>query len=606
MQSEQPLNNYPLAKDAYLAFDALTLRQLILDKLNASGVYTDQNFVGSNLASIVDIIAYSFHTLIFYLNRTSTESMFTEAQLYENINRIVKILDYNPIGYQTSLLAYFLDVTEPTGLQLLNNSTYIIPRYSYITLNNISYSLNSDIFFNRNSTQEPQSIATNDRFLYQGRFREYSPYIALGEANETMLLAVDKSIKIDHHNIHVYVYSDSKWSQYEKAANLYLENGQTRKYEMRLNGDKLYEFKFGDNINARQLQKGDIVRIYYLVSDGVSGVVGDRAFGSGTSTATPLSFFNTTAYRDIIYSLYSDDMGSNILIDKKVNYCKVYNTTGSTLPREYESVDDIKSSAPAAFRSQYKLTSENDYASFVKINFSNIVSDVLVMNNTSYMSEYMRYYYNLGLTTPSLNTRALYNQVLFGTPCNFNNVYIVVVPKAFGNSITYLLPQQKQLIKIAIDQLKVLTTQTVFVDPVYIACAVGLVSNTENFTVGLHKQTKIRVVKSADNKRSNDSLIADIVQIFSDYFDHNNCTLGQTINSRTVEQRILDIPGIERVSMYRVDDPTITFGGLGFFIWNNAFGAADRINTLGNHKLADFQFPYLFDLNDLAGKIEVV
>jgi len=606
MQSEQPPNNYPLTKDTYLAFDALTLRQLILDKLNTSGVYTDQNFVGSNLASIIDIIAYSFHTLIFYLNRTATESMFTEAQLYENVNRIVKLLDYNPIGYQTSLLAYYLNVSEPTGLQLINNSTYVLPRYSYITINNISYSLNSDIFFNRDTSQEPQSIGTNDRFLYQGRFREYSPYIALGEANETILLAVDKALKIDHHNIHVYVYSDNTWTQYEKAANLYLENGQTRKYEMRLNGDKLYEFKFGDNINAKQLQKSDIIRIYYLVSDGESGVVGSGAFGSDVPTATLLSFFNTTAYRDIITSIYNTDIGSNILIDKKVSYCSVYNNTGSTLPREHETVEDIKSSAPAAFRSQYKLTTEKEYANFTKINFSNIISDVYVMNNTSYMAEYMKYYYDLGLTTPSLNTRALYNQVLFGTSCNFNNVYIVVVPKAFGNSITYLLPQQKQLIKIAVDQVKILTTQTVFVDPVYIACAVGLISNTENFTVNLHTQTKIRINKSLNNKRSNDSLIADIIQIFSDYFDHDNCTLGQTINSRAIEQRILDITGIDRVSMYRVDDPSITFGGLGFFIWNNSFGAADRVNTLGSHKLADFQFPYLFDLGALTSKIEVV
>ena len=98
--------NFPLKQDAYAAFDAISLRNLIISRLNEQGVYTDQNYLGSNIASIIDIISYSFNTLMFYLNKTSTESMFTEAQLYENISRIVNVFDYKPIGYQTSTLAF--------------------------------------------------------------------------------------------------------------------------------------------------------------------------------------------------------------------------------------------------------------------------------------------------------------------------------------------------------------------------------------------------------------------------------------------------------------------------------------------------------------------
>ena len=71
-----------ISPNSYAAFDAMSLRSLIVERLNKQGVFTDQNYIGSNLASIIDIISYSFHTLMFYLNKTSTESMFTDCLLY--------------------------------------------------------------------------------------------------------------------------------------------------------------------------------------------------------------------------------------------------------------------------------------------------------------------------------------------------------------------------------------------------------------------------------------------------------------------------------------------------------------------------------------------
>ena len=68
--------DFSLNRDSYATFDALTLKQLIKQRLNDGGVFTDQIFEGSNISSIIDIIAYSYHTLLFYLNNTSSESLF--------------------------------------------------------------------------------------------------------------------------------------------------------------------------------------------------------------------------------------------------------------------------------------------------------------------------------------------------------------------------------------------------------------------------------------------------------------------------------------------------------------------------------------------------
>ena len=70
--STQPLADINLPKDSYIAFDAFSMRELILRRLKEQGVFTDQDQIGSNLASIIDIVAYSFKTLMFYLNKTLT------------------------------------------------------------------------------------------------------------------------------------------------------------------------------------------------------------------------------------------------------------------------------------------------------------------------------------------------------------------------------------------------------------------------------------------------------------------------------------------------------------------------------------------------------
>ena len=70
----------------YIAFDAISLREFIRTRLTESGLFTDQYLEGSNLTAITNIIAYSFHTLMFYLNKTSSESMFSEAQILSLIH----------------------------------------------------------------------------------------------------------------------------------------------------------------------------------------------------------------------------------------------------------------------------------------------------------------------------------------------------------------------------------------------------------------------------------------------------------------------------------------------------------------------------------------
>lgn len=128
--------DFNLPRDAYATFDALTIKSLIKDRLKDGGNFTDQDFEGSNISSIIDIIAFSYHLSLFYLNQTSSEALFDESTVYENLNRITKLINYKPTGYKTSVLSF-----NAVASDFLPQNIYTIKRYSYFTVNGITYSL---------------------------------------------------------------------------------------------------------------------------------------------------------------------------------------------------------------------------------------------------------------------------------------------------------------------------------------------------------------------------------------------------------------------------------------------------------------------------------
>lgn len=589
-------SNFEIPKGGYVAFDALSLRQLIVQRLNEQNVFTDQNFIGSNLAAVIDIVAYSYNTLIYYLNKTSTESMFTEAQLYENMNRIVKLVDYNPVGFQTSTLTFGCSAQAA-----LTQGIYTIPRYSSIIANNIPFSFNEDITFVKETNGvEDLNELSQQKLLFQGRYEEYPVYTAAGDNNETLTLDVG-GVLVDHFNIDVYVKPalTGTWRQYSKTVNLYLENSSAEKYEIRLNSNGRYEIRFGNNINGKKLETGDQVAVYYLVSNGANGEIGPNVLNNNSVLVN----YNTTQFNQILTDTLNNQY--RYLTNSEMTNVKFVNTTSSTLSQEKENVEQIRSAAPALYRSQYRLVTTTDYETFVKTNFANLLSDVKAVNNWDYVSGYLKYFYDIGIDAPAKTDRALLNQVLFSDACNFNNVYLIVVPKTASNGqFNYLFPAQKELINAGVQNTKMATTETTFIDPVYKAVSLGV--GDSSFTPADEDLCELTVTKASNSRRDNQAIINDIVNIISSYFSRNNLKLGQVLNIRELTQQILGIDGVSTFFTTRTDDPTIRTEGLSLFVWNPVYPGNDKIVTQNNVAFKYFEYPYFNNIALLSNKIKVL
>ncbi len=97
----------------------------------------------------------------------------------------------------------------------------------------------------------------------------------VGVAFETIALLPGNSVIVDNFNIFVYVFErqTGTYVEYRRVDSLFLFGPQDRVCEIRLNENKHYEVKFGDNITGRQLQGGDLIALYFLQSDGVDGQI---------------------------------------------------------------------------------------------------------------------------------------------------------------------------------------------------------------------------------------------------------------------------------------------------------------------------------------------
>ena len=187
------------------------------------------------------------------------------------------------------------------------------------------------------------------------------------------------------------------------------------------------DIKFGNSVNGRKLNQGDQIAVYYLKSSGTDGKVTKNTFNSSS-----LNIYNTSQYDNILTD--TQDTSLNFLTIETVLNTTISNTEDSTDFGEEENADEIKQNAPRFFSSEYKLTTKDDYKSFVERNYKNLVYDVTVQNNSDYTNDYLKYLNDeLGLTDYSLETNALFNQYYFADSSDANNIYLTIVPNLRKN-----------------------------------------------------------------------------------------------------------------------------------------------------------------------------
>jgi hypothetical protein len=572
------------------------MRDLIVSRLNESKIFTDQLYQGSNLSGLTDIVSVIFGSLMFYLNKTSSESFFSESQIYENINRIVKILNYNPAGRFTQNVPITL-----TASQYLPIGTYVIPRYSYLNLDGCSYSFNQDVFFSKTTNQtEYIENVSNNCLMYQGNFNELPPYTASGIEYETITLpALSDNLSIDHYNIHVYVKNSitNKWIQWERTEDIHNNTPSSRVFEARLNHNKEYEILFGDDINGKKLTMDDTVSVFYLSCKSTAAELPTGALRAGT----PLKTFNSLNFSQIVLDLQNISLNATTFeVYKNLEIGNDFPTTNFTFE---ESVEQIRNNAPKSFNMRKRLVTCEDYQYFISSHFPGLVKDCYVCNNDTFLESHLKYLNDIGISAPYLTKTVLFNQIQFASTCNFNNIYAYLLPQS--SNLQSLNIVQKQLILTEANKYKTLTSRIVPMEPVNILLDFYIKNPSIETTIKDSENCRLFLKKGKTANRSSSAIKLEAKAILQDFFSYNNTKLGYFLNMVELTSMLSGIYGVVDVLTGRTDIKT-KISQLSFLSWNETYPELDLRIINSNLQFEPFKVVKFSNLENILNKIEVI
>ena len=598
--------DYNLPQNAYVAFDAVSLKDYIVNRLNTNEKFTDQNYDGSNLAAVIDIIAYSYHVLLFYLNNTASEVNFDQASIYENMNKIVKLIGYKPAGKQTSIVP--INAVGSADMAIAN---YTIRKNSFFVADGVQYNFIDDYSFNKTTTDTEVIKTLNDTvILYQGVVKEYPDYNAQGEEFEVVPIVVKNIVDnntekfIADNTIDVYVkeVDDNTYYLYKEVESLYLSNSNDRVYERRLNENGFYEIKFGSGVFGKKLSEGDTVSINYIQSDNTEGIISKNVINGNK-----LFVYDSLRQRQIFNDTFANKNETIFIDNSNSSLLTINNPQNSTSLSDEETIEQIRENAPKAFASQLRLVTESDYESFIERNLANVVNSVKVASNDSYINEYIQYFYDICVDPNKVN-RVLINQINFADSCDFNNVNIFCAPSFTVSQDKYYPPYLsesfKNLLVETCGERKMVSNTVVPRDPIYMAFGLGF-TNSSDLSLDLLNETSLYLVRETNNKINKDTLKARVGNIIKAFFEPSKNKLGQKLNFSELTNDILSIEGIKRIYT-KNENNNSSIDTVSFLSFNPVYETSDIALVNQDITLPYFKFPYMYSPLSISNRIKVI
>ena len=104
----------PLVNFSNLDFDQVKIS--LKDYLKSNSNFTDYDFEGSNLSSILDVLAYNTYITSYNANMVANEVFIDSATLRENVVSLARNIGYNPRSRKAAVatVSFFVSVTGVT------------------------------------------------------------------------------------------------------------------------------------------------------------------------------------------------------------------------------------------------------------------------------------------------------------------------------------------------------------------------------------------------------------------------------------------------------------------------------------------------------------
>jgi len=321
-----------------LDFDQI--KSSIREYLRANSNFTDYDFEGSNLSTLIDVLAYNTYISSYNANMISNEVFIDGATLRENVVSLARNIGYVPHSRAASRanISFFVDTTVFTTnpLTMTLKSGVVCTTSASFGNQNFSFIIPEDI-----TVPVVNGIALFENInIYEGTFVTNNFTVDANNPNQKFIL---DNPNIDIDSISVFV-RDTRPSSirrvFKLSRNLFNINLDSRVFFIQEIEDQRYELIFGDGIFGKKLENLNYIEVSYNVTNGELGN-GVSSFAFSGRIVDNLGRVVTTG----ISLLTSNSPSQN--------------------GREIESVESIKKYAPRKYASQNRAVTATDYETII-------------------------------------------------------------------------------------------------------------------------------------------------------------------------------------------------------------------------------------------------
>ena len=323
-----------LVNFANLDFDQI--KQSITDYLRSNSNFTDYDFEGSNLSTIVDALAYNTYITSYNANMVSNEVFIDSATLRENVVSLARNIGYTPRSSTSARanISFFVDTSlYDTKPQTITLNKGIVCTTSSFEGGNFAFSILEDI-----TVPVVNDIASFDNIdIYEGTYVTSEFTFNTYDPDQRYIL---DNANIDISTINVTWKPSQRSSvkrKYNRADSLFEVDGESAVFWVQEIEDERYELIFGDGIFGKPLQEPNFITATYLVNNNLNGNgLGSFSFNGKLTTS-----------RD------------NLSIEGGISGITV--NTPSFGGSQIESIESIKKYAPQTYASQNRAVTSTDY-----------------------------------------------------------------------------------------------------------------------------------------------------------------------------------------------------------------------------------------------------
>ena len=331
----------PLANYANLDFGQVktTLREYLKENSN----FTDYDFEGSNLSTILDVLAYNTYITSYNANMVANEVFIDSATLRENVVSLARNIGYLPKSRKAAAatISFFIDASN------------ITPTPSTITLKKGPVATSSGSFGNQSfvySILEDITVPVSDGeanfsniSIYEGNLLTSNFTYSARNPNQKFILP---NIGVDTDLINVSVNPNQQSSRsvkYSRQDSLFDIDSNSKVYYLQEVDDERYQIIFGDGIFGNKLEDNNFISVDYITSNG------DAANGvSSFVFAGRLVYVRNSQEYTVTNGISQLSTG-------------ISSSGGESI----EGVESIKKFAPRIYASQNRALTANDYETII-------------------------------------------------------------------------------------------------------------------------------------------------------------------------------------------------------------------------------------------------